>query len=567
MRLPIVRLLVLVLLSLGLAACGGGGGGGHDQSSVPAAITIVSGNGQSGSVGAELPAALTVRVTDSAAQPVAGTTVTWAVTAGGGTVTPATGATDNTGTTSTRWKLGASAGANRVTATVAGGLSATFDATAMAFPVVLTSIAVTGLPGAPMMPGNSAQLSAIATYSDQSTKVVTTEVAWSVTDTSVMTVTASGRLAANEPGQAVVIAALSGISGSACVEVVPLQVSAYELRLTGQPEIVISEAQFGLYNVPDEHMSFRRTPSGVDLWLAAMGGAVRLQGPSFEALTPNPSSNGNAVPVFLPSGSGFDRDYAGPGSILTAANGTDLLMIYHAEYDCGAYGTPFTAGIGLARSSDGGLTWARQGQIISSSYQPPHCTAPRLDGAGIPVVVLSREGDYYYLYFMEWFTDRPDQTYLARSPVGADAAPGSWTKYYHGEFNQPGLGGLADPVIRPPDPADVTIWAGFATVSYNTVLQRYLAVFMTTPEFYYTASEDAIHWEPARKLGLLTQNIPGAPQGTWLSYPSLLSLDQPDDRTTTGSGYLYYSSGIRNVTSQHMERRAFEIFISRPAGE
>jgi hypothetical protein len=290
---------------------------------------------------------------------------------------------------------------------------------------------------------------------------------------------------------------------------------------------------------------------------------VRLQGASFEALIPNPSANGNAVPVFLPSGSGFDQDYAGPGSVLTAANGTDLLMIYHAEHQCGAYGTPFTAGIGLARSSDGGLTWTRQGQIISSSSQPPYCTAARLNGAGIPVVVLSRDGSYFYLYYMEWFTDRPDQTYLARSPVSADAAPGSWTKYYRGEFSQPGLGGLADPVIRRPDPEDVTIWAGFASVSYNTLLQRYLAVFMTTPEFYYTASEDGIHWEPARKLGLLTQNIPGAPQGTWLSYPSLLSLDQPNDRTTTGSGYLYYSSGIWNLAPHHMERRAFEIVIGR----
>ena len=563
MRSHLVRALVLAVVSLGLAACGGGGGGGHKQPPVPASITIVSGNGQSGSVGTELPAALSVSVNDSLGRAVAGATVTWTVTAGGGSVTPASSVTDSGGVANTRWTLGTSAGANRATATVAGVVPTTFDATAIAVPVVLTSIAVTGVPSAPMMPGNSAQLSAVATYSDQSTKVVTTEVAWSATDTTVLTVTATGQLAANEPGQAVVIAALSGISGSANVQVVPLTISAYELRLTGQPEIMIAEAQFGLYNVPDEHMSFRRTASGIDLWLAGMGGAVRLQGATFETLTPNPSANGTAVPVFLPSGSGFDRDYAGPGSVLTAANGTDLLMIYHAEYDCGAYGTPFTAGIGLARSTDGGLTWTRQGQIISSSYQPPHCTAARLDGAGIPVVVLSRDGDYYYLYYMEWFTDRPDQTYLARSPVSADAAPGSWTKYYRGEFSQPGLGGLADPVIRRPDPEDVTIWAGFASVSYNTVLQRYLAVFMTTPEFYYTASEDGIHWEPARKLGLLTQNIPGAPPGTWLSYPSLLSLDQPNDRTTTGSGYLYYSSGILNVAPHHMERRAFELIVGR----
>ena len=561
MRLHLVRVFVLAVVSLGLAACGGGGGGGHKQPPGPASITIVSGNSQSGSVGAELPAALTVRVTDSVARPVSGVTVSWAVTAGGGSVAPASSVTDSGGAANTRWTLGTTAGANRVAASVAGALSVTFEATAVAVPVVLNSIAVTGVSGAAMMPGNAAQLSAIATYSDQTTKVVTMEVAWSTTDTTVLTVTATGKLAANGPGQAVVIAALSGISGSTSVQVVPLTISAYQLRLTGQPEIMIAEAQFGLYNVPDEHMSFRRTASGIDLWLAGMGGAVRLQGATFETLTPNPISNGIAVPVFLPSGSGFDRDYAGPGSVLTAANGTDLLMIYHAEYDCGAYGTPFTSGIGLARSADGGLSWTRQGQIISSSYQPPHCTAARLDGAGIPVVVLSRDGDYYYLYYMEWFTDRPDQTYLARSPISADAAPGSWTKYYHGEFSQAGLGGLADPVIRRPEPEDVTIWAGFASVSYNKLLQRYLAVFMTTPEFYYTASEDGIHWEPARKLGLLTQNIPGAPQGTWLSYPSLLSLDQPNDRTTTGSGYLYYSSGILNVTSQHMERRAFEIVV------
>lgn len=560
MRLQFFRVVVVGLASLALAACGGGGG--HNAPPTAASITIVSGNNQTAVAGSALPTALGVSVKDSSGRALAGTSVSWTVVAGGGSVTPATSTTDSTGMASTRWTLGTTVGVNRATATVAGSVSATFDATATAVPAVLISIAVTGVPSVPMMPGNSAQLSAIATYSDQSTKVVTTEVAWSATETTVLTVSATGKLTANEPGQAVVIAALSGISGNANVQVVPLQVSAYELRLTGPPEVMISDGQFGLHYVPDEHMTFRRTGSGIDLWLASMGGAVRLQGATFETLTPNPSFNGDAVPVFLPSGSGFDRDYAGPGSVLTAANGTDLLMIYHAEYDCGAYGTPFTAGIGLARSTDGGLTWARQGQIISSSYQPPPCTAARLDGAGIPVVVLSREGDYYYLYYMEWFIDRPDQTYLARSPVGADAAPGSWTKYYRGEFSQPGLGGLADPVIRRPDPENVTIWAGFASVSYNTVLQRYLAVFMTTPEFYYTASEDGIHWEPARKLGLLTQNTPGEPTGTWLSYPSLLSLDQPNDQTTTSSGYLYYSSGIWDVAPHHMERRAFEIVIS-----
>jgi hypothetical protein len=163
------------------------------------------------------------------------------------------------------------------------------------------------------------------------------------------------------------------------------------------------------------------------------------------------------------------------------------------------------------------------------------------------------------MYYMEWFPDRPDQTYLARSPVSADMAPGSWAKYYDGDFSEPGLGGRGDPVINRPDPQDVTVWAGFASVSYNIFLQRYLAVFVTTPEFYYTASEDGIHWESARKLGMLAHSIPGYPDGTWYSYPSLLSLDQPNDGTTTERGYLYYSHGIQNVTPHFMERRAFQI--------
>jgi hypothetical protein len=159
MRLHLVRVLVLAVVSLGLAACGGGGGGGHKPPPGPASITIVSGNSQSGSVGAELPAALTVRVTDSGARPVAGATVTWTVTAGGGTVTPNTATTDSSGTADTRWTLGTTAGANRVTATVAGISGVMFEATATA--AVTASVSVSS-PTLSPYEGDTVQLTAIA---------------------------------------------------------------------------------------------------------------------------------------------------------------------------------------------------------------------------------------------------------------------------------------------------------------------------------------------------------------------------------------------------------------------
>jgi len=430
----------------------------------------------------------------------------------------------------------------------------------------MSSITILGIPAAALMPGNSVQLSARADYSDQSTKDVTAIASWSTTDTSVVSVSAKGLLAANAPGQAEVIATLSGVTGRASVQVVPLQVSAYELRATGDPELMIAAGQFGLYCIPDGHITFSRTPSWVDVWFAGgsilvQGGVtLHLRGKSFETLAPDPSSGGNAVPVFLPGSSGFDKDYAGPGAVVSAANGTDLLMIYHAEAHCATEGSEPTFGIGLARSSDAGLTWTRQGQIISSSYQPPACTASRLTGAGNPVAVMTKERDYYYMYFVEWFPDRPDEIRMARSPVSADAAPGSWTKYYRGEFSQPGLGGLSDPVIQRPSPEDATGWTGFPSVSYNAFLERYLAVFVTGTTFHYTASEDGIHWEPARSLGWGNLIAPGYPAGTWFFYPSLLSLDQPSDGTTTDLGYLYYAhGGVQDVPCHFMERRAFQI--------
>ena len=96
MRLHLVRVFALAVVSLGLAACGGGGSG-HKRPSVPALITIVSGNSQTGVAGSALPAALNVSVKDSSGRAVAGASVSWTVVVGGGSVTPSTSTTDSAG--------------------------------------------------------------------------------------------------------------------------------------------------------------------------------------------------------------------------------------------------------------------------------------------------------------------------------------------------------------------------------------------------------------------------------------------------------------------------------------
>ncbi len=86
---------------------------------VPSLISV-AGNTQSASAGTPVPAPPAVRVTDAAGQPVAGTTVQFAVTEGGGSVTGATVSTNSSGiATVGSWSLGAS-GVNTLTATAPG---------------------------------------------------------------------------------------------------------------------------------------------------------------------------------------------------------------------------------------------------------------------------------------------------------------------------------------------------------------------------------------------------------------------------------------------------------------
>lgn len=99
-------------------------------SAAASSVVIVSGDNQTASVATQLPQDLVVQVRDALGNAVAGAQVTWVVTAGGGGVSPSSGATDGNGRTSTRWTLGSAPGTNHVEARVSGAGAAAFTATA-----------------------------------------------------------------------------------------------------------------------------------------------------------------------------------------------------------------------------------------------------------------------------------------------------------------------------------------------------------------------------------------------------------------------------------------------------
>jgi hypothetical protein len=100
------------------------------RAAAPSQLTIVSGNNQVGAVGQPLPMPIVVRVADAWDNAVEGTTVTFTVTGGGGSITASSSTTGADGRASATWTLGPNQGVNSATASVSGIGNAILSATA-----------------------------------------------------------------------------------------------------------------------------------------------------------------------------------------------------------------------------------------------------------------------------------------------------------------------------------------------------------------------------------------------------------------------------------------------------
>ena len=95
-------------------------------------MALIAGDGQGATVGTRVTTDPTVKVTDAHGNPVSGASVTFTVTAGGGSVTGSPVSTDSSGLASVGWTLGVTAGTNTLTATSGSLTPVTFNATGTA---------------------------------------------------------------------------------------------------------------------------------------------------------------------------------------------------------------------------------------------------------------------------------------------------------------------------------------------------------------------------------------------------------------------------------------------------
>ena len=206
-RLRLLRSRVSLTL-LATAACEGVTG-----PNIPASLEKVSGDDQSTVAGTALPQPLVVKVANRSGVPVSGVAVTWAITAGGGSISLAAGAaTDGLGQTSAVWTLGTAAGDNAVTATAQGVSGVSFAATSTPDRAAAVRISRDSL----LLPalGDTVRLS--ASVVDRYNNVIASAKAlWVSSDIEVVSVDSAGLVRAQKNGVAFVVATSAGNADTA----------------------------------------------------------------------------------------------------------------------------------------------------------------------------------------------------------------------------------------------------------------------------------------------------------------------------------------------------------------
>lgn len=249
---------LLALAMVVLVACGGDASGPGATAGRPALLVKAGGDEQEGQVGQALPQPLRVRVTDARERPVRGIQVSWAVTAGGGSVAMGTTLTDGTGHASVSWTLGTKAGeVNSVTASVAGLPELSFSATSRPGPLANISLSQTG---ATITAGEMLQLH--ATLSDAyGNQLADRSPAWTSSPPAVATVDGTGLVTSLAPGPVTITASLDNRSARADIVVLATRAPS----ITG-------------ISVPTLRPGETVTLTGADFSPALSGNVVRIDG-------------------------------------------------------------------------------------------------------------------------------------------------------------------------------------------------------------------------------------------------------------------------------------------------
>jgi hypothetical protein len=390
-----------------------------------------------------------------------------------------------------------------------------------------------------------------------------------------------------------------------CLFAVGNQAAPRHINIVGPVE----DLNFGpLANAPNGHISFQKHRDGFRVWVPGKlqidsdhhdegGFLFDIHDWSVDALQRAPATFvlGHFVDEQHPDCGDyvFDRNYAAMNAVVPAAEPGTLLSFYDAEYhrEC-PNGEPLLSSIGIATSTDGGVTWQNRNQIIQGrdeatlfaegvydaqddafkNNDPPQI----IDSGASGPSVVAREADgadYLYLYYADRtpLTGGRDSIYVARALLASDGQPGNWQKWDGATWGAVGDQTGAKPIVRPS--ADEVL-ALQPHVSWNTTLHAWLMVFKTANDFEVTTSLDGVNWDAPVSLITIDDKLFGFPtlisinggagddcadRNNQNSSFLLHSRNEASQQVTGANGYLYYSSVPSGLKHYVGHRRPFRI--------
>ncbi len=197
--------------------------------------------------------------------------------------------------------------------------------------------------------------------------------------------------------------------------------------------------------------------------------------------------------------------------------------------------------IGVAYSSDGGVTWTEGEKILNVNYPKPQ--APAWSGLGDGCVVYNPQRKEYICYYSA--NDGTDYKICMAASGDAAGASGTWKKWDGTEFT-----GIGYDAATGAGSADVSIDAlrpvagANPTVMWNNYLKKWVMVYASwTKALILSSSDDGITWsEP--------MEIVGSQTGETAGYPNLIGRN--GDAEGAATVHLYYAgnqqpNGIREL--------------------
>lgn len=170
--------------------------------------------------------------------------------------------------------------------------------------------------------------------------------------------------------------------------------------------------------------------------------------------------------TYAPAGSRYSqRNYCDLTNMWVDPDTGDWYGLVHNEFTPSPFGDRlhFDA-IDYAVSSDKGKTWDITSHVVTSPYSTQRGDAAAFPqqtydyGDGDPRLYADTASGYFYMYYGSRIVDKTGSwkafySHVARSPMSAKMAPGSWQKFYDGRWSQPGLGGRESNMVPTEDNA------------------------------------------------------------------------------------------------------------------